>query len=92
MEIGWKLCIVNVNLPRKGGDLTTATEPVSAQNLTSFKLLNQTQDLSFLSGPDVDLDDIARTLAVSVIVNGQNLTWDFTQIGTILATIVILGE
>ena len=42
--------------------------------------------------PDIDVDDIARTLAVSVIVNGQNLTWDFTQIGTILATIVILGE
>ena len=56
--------------------------------------LNPTQYLDFLSGPIdiIDLDDVARTFAVSVIVNGQNITWDFTQIGTILATIVVLGR
>ena len=51
--------------------------------------------MDFLSGPPIDiidLDDVARTFAVSVIVNGQNITWDFTQIGTILATIVVLGR
>ena len=57
-----------------------------------FHPLDPTQDLSFLSGPDVDVDDIARTLVASLIVNGQNFTLDFTQIATILATVVILGE
>ena len=65
----------------------------SRHGISTYTLsIHPKQDLSFLSGPDIDVDDIARTLAVSVIVNGQNLTWDFTQIGTILATIVILGE